>query len=141
PLPGVDSEDIGRGVPESDVEEKIATAASPRLLGIFPRGFVLGYELFDRYVLERDLARIERIYRARGYYETHVRAGRVEKTSEGHVRVTVIVQEGTRVDVGDTRIDGIAKLPLDDSAPVFAAIRKGLRKGGPFDETNFDDAK
>jgi outer membrane protein insertion porin family/translocation and assembly module TamA len=140
-IPGVDSEDIGRGVAESAVEEKIATAPSPRFLAIFPRGVVLDYELFDPYVLERDLARIERIYRARGYYEAHVRAGRVEKTSDGHVGVTVVVQEGTRVDVGDIRVEGVAELPLGDTAPVFASIRRSLRKGSAFDEENYEQAQ
>ena len=68
-------------VDSSDVEEKIATAETPRFLGLF-RGIVLEYELFDRYILERDLERIERYYRARGYYEAHARAGRVEKIDD-----------------------------------------------------------
>src|SRR5438552_3077528 len=83
-VPGVDTEGTSRGVSESAVEEKIATAESPRFLGVFPRGFVLDYEIFDRYVLDRDLVRIERFYRARGYYEAHARAGRVERTAEQH---------------------------------------------------------
>src|SRR5882757_8410911 len=128
-IPGVDTEGTRRGVAASTIEEKIATAASPRFLGVFPRGVVLDYELFDRYVLDRDLIRIERIYRARGYYESKVRAGRVERTSDGHVRVTVIVQEGSRVDVGDVRFEGVAALPIDDTAAVFAAVRRKLRKG------------
>src|SRR5262245_19632834 len=59
--PGLDNEDTHRGVQESDVEDRIATAESPRFLGVFPRGVVLDYELFDPYILERDLARIERV--------------------------------------------------------------------------------
>jgi outer membrane protein assembly factor BamA len=140
-IPGVDAEGTSRGVAASAIEGKIATAASPRFLGIFPRGVVLDYELFDRYVLDRDLIRIERIYRARGYYESKVRAGRVERTSDGHVRVTVIVQEGSRVDVGDVRFEGVADLPIDDAAAVFAAVRRKLRKGRAFDEDNFQAAQ
>src|SRR5262249_37710194 len=140
-LPGVDSEDMSRGVAQSLVEDSIATTGTSRFLGFFPRGVVLDYEYFDRFVLERDLTRIERIYRARGYYEAHVRAARVEHTSEGHVRVTVLVQEGSRVDLGDVRIDGVAALPLEDTAAIFAAIRRTLRKGNAFDETNFEQAQ
>jgi outer membrane protein insertion porin family/translocation and assembly module TamA len=140
-VPGVDTEGTRRGVPASAIEEKIATAASPRFLGFFPRGVVLDYELFDRYVLDRDLTRIERIYRARGYYEAKVRAGRVERTDNGHVRVTVIVQEGSRIDVGDIRFEGVASLPIDDNAAIFAAVRRKLRKGRAFDEDNYQAAQ
>src|SRR6266478_5832637 len=140
-VPGVDTEGTPRRVPASAIEEKIATAASPRFLGFFPRGVVLDYELFDRYVLDRDLTRIERIYRARGYYEAKVRAGRVERTDNGHVRVTVIVQEGSRIDVGDIRFEGVASLPIDDNAAIFAAVRRKLRKGRAFDEDNYQAAQ
>src|SRR6266511_3225972 len=99
------------------------------------------YELFDRYVLERDLARIERIYRARGYYEAHVRAGRVERTKDGHVKVTIVVEEGRPVDVGDVRLGGITALPLDTSAAVLAAVRKHLQSGKPFDEGEYEAAQ
>ena len=65
----------------SDIEEKMATAESPKFLGLF-RGVVYDYELFDRTVLQRDLERVERYYRARGYYEAQVRAGRVRYTGD-----------------------------------------------------------
>src|SRR5438105_1711825 len=54
-IPGVDPEGVSRGVAESEIIDKIATAASPPFLGVFPRGVVLDFELFDPYVLERDL--------------------------------------------------------------------------------------
>jgi outer membrane protein insertion porin family/translocation and assembly module TamA len=127
-------------VDSSDIEEKLATAESPRFLGLF-RGIVLDYELFDRYILERDLARIERYYRARGYYEAHARAGRVEKVDESHVRVNVVVEEGRAVTVGDLRIDGIATLPIDDAAAVLSAVRRRLRAGRAFEEERYESAQ
>jgi outer membrane protein assembly factor BamA len=139
-IKGVDTEGTGR-VKDSDIEDKIATAASPRFLGVFPRGIVLDYELFDRYVFERDLARVERYYRARGYYEAHVRAGRVEETGDGHVAVTIGVEEGPPVNVGEVRIDGVAQIPIDDAAAVFSAVRRQLRKGRAFDEDRFQKAQ
>src|SRR5882672_1791054 len=54
----------------SDVEEKLATAPSPKFFGLF-RGLVYDYEIFDRLTLQRDLARVERYYRAEGFYEAH----------------------------------------------------------------------
>jgi outer membrane protein insertion porin family/translocation and assembly module TamA len=123
-----------------EVEDKIATAASPRFLGLF-RGVVLDYELFDPYVLERDLARIERLYRARGFYEAHARAGRVEKVGPSRVRVMVVVDEGPPVTVGQIKIDGIATLPIDHAAAVLAAVRRRLRAGRNFDEERYDTAQ
>jgi outer membrane protein assembly factor BamA len=125
----------------SDVEDKIATAASPRFLGL-PQGVVVDYELFDRYVLERDLIRVERIYRAHGFYEAHARAGRVEKTSDGHVKVTIVVEEGQVVLLGDVKIEGITTLSIDDSAAVLKAVRrKKVREKQPFNEDNYDQAR
>jgi len=123
----------------SEIEDRLATAASPRFLGVL-RGVVLDYELFDPYVLERDLSRIERLYRARGYYDAHVRAGRVMKTDVGHVRVEILVDEGPVVNVGEVRFEGVAGLPLDDAAAAFAAVRR-LRHGRPFDEDRMEAAR
>jgi outer membrane protein assembly factor BamA len=124
----------------SEIQERIATAPSPKFLGLF-RGVVFDYELFDRYVLERDLARIERFYRARGYYEAKARAGRVEASGNGHVRVTVVVDEGPPVMVGDVRLEGLTALPIDDAAAVLAQVRRRPRKGRPFDEEDYEKAQ
>src|SRR3954462_3891048 len=59
-----------------DLREKLATTTTAKFLGLF-RGIVYEYSVFDRFVLERDLQRIERYYRAVGYYHARVRAGRV----------------------------------------------------------------
>src|SRR5262245_61018997 len=58
-------------VDEDDIEEKIATTPSPRFLGLF-QGVVYDYRIFNRFVLQRDLARVERYYRARGFYQARV---------------------------------------------------------------------
>src|SRR4051812_9568292 len=61
----------GTGVVDgSDIGEKLATAPTPKFLGLF-RGVIYDYEIFDRLKLQRDLARVERYYRARGFYEAH----------------------------------------------------------------------
>ena len=99
-------------VSSSDIEEKIATTQSPKFLFLF-RGVIYDYELFDRFVLQRDLARIERFYQSRGYYDAHARAGRVEYKSDNHVRVTVAVDEGQPVKVRDVKLAGLEGLPQD----------------------------
>jgi outer membrane protein insertion porin family/translocation and assembly module TamA len=124
----------------SSIEEKIATAESSRFLGLW-EGVVFDYEVFDPYVLERDMARIERFYRARGYYEAHARVARVLTTKPGHVRIVVVVEEGEPVVVGDIQVPGLALLPFDDSSAVLRAIRRRVRPGRPFDEDDFTDTE
>ena len=138
----IDSVDIEgtSKVEAAEIEDKIATAATPRFLGLF-RGVVLDYELFDPYILERDLARIERVYRARGFYEAHARAGRVQKVAQAHVQVSVVIDEGPAVTVREIKVQGIALLPIDDAAAALSAIRRRLRSGRNFDEDRYETAR
>ncbi|UQA63720.1 BamA/TamA family outer membrane protein [Polyangium aurulentum] len=93
-------------IPDKDIKGKIATAESAHpLAGVLKGVPVLGltdvlgveYERFDRFVLERDMERIERYYRARGFYDAQVRASRVRRRSDGTVRVEIVVEEGPPV--------------------------------------------
>jgi outer membrane protein insertion porin family/translocation and assembly module TamA len=124
----------------SDIEEKMATAPSPKFFGLF-RGVVYDYELFDRTVLQRDLERVARYYRARGYYEAHVRAGRVRYKSDKHVEVTVEVEEGLPVLIASAQIDGLAGLPPGDAAAVREAMEATVKPGKPFEEDRFQKAE
>ena len=83
------------------IKAEIATAETSRaLLGLV----VVEYELFDRFVLERDLARVERGYRARGFYEARARAARVLRLSGQKVRVEIAVDEGRPVSIDKVEI-------------------------------------
>ncbi len=124
-------------VDEGDVLDKIATTKSPKLLGLF-RGVIYEYALFDRFVLQRDLARVEAFYRARGYYDAHARAGRVIKTKENHVRVEIVVEEGPPVLVRGARVVGTEGLPADIVAAAKRAAERGLVPGKPFDNEAFE---
>ncbi len=105
----VDSVDVegNDAISESDIEEKIATTESPKFLQLF-RGVVYDYELFDKAVLQRDLERVERLYRARGYYEAKARAGRVRYKSDTHVEVTIetLSGKGAKISVNTMRLGG-----------------------------------
>jgi outer membrane protein insertion porin family/translocation and assembly module TamA len=128
-------------VSESDLSNKIATAPSGKFLGLF-RGVVYDYEVFDPFVLQKDLERVERFYRARGFYQAHARAGRVVYTSDNHVRVYVVVEEGIPVLVGDVRIDGIVGLPDEVQTAVLDSLRHTtLQRGERFDEDQFSNAE
>jgi outer membrane protein assembly factor BamA len=93
-------------VPEGAVTDGIATHTSDHpLAGAVERVPILSlwdrlsvdYEKLDPFVLEKDLARVERIYRARGYYEAHARAARVRADKRGRVHVEIVVDEGKPV--------------------------------------------
>jgi outer membrane protein insertion porin family/translocation and assembly module TamA len=128
-------------VSESDLASKLATTPSPKFLGVFP-GIVYDYELFDPYVLQRDLERVERYYRAHGYYEARARAGRIEEEIPAHVRVQIVVDEGRPVRVGDVRVEGIGALPVDVQASVYRAVaRSGMQRDRVFEEDDFAAAE
>jgi outer membrane protein assembly factor BamA len=129
-------------VEESDTEDKIATAETPKFLGFF-RGVVYEYEIFDRFVLQRDLARIERFYRARGYYDAKARAGRVIQKNNNHVRVEIVVEEGEPTRVTDLEIAWPAGAPVSDRIKLkaYLAAKALLPPKEPFDEDSFAKAQ
>jgi outer membrane protein assembly factor BamA len=134
--PVVSGVDI-RGVSADDrvkLEAGISTAETPRLLGFIPR--VLEYTTYDANVLARDLERIERYLRARGYYEAKVIAARVIKSGSHSVRVEIEVNQGLPVRV--TRIDpGIGALPGD--VMRAANLARHMAEDDVFDEAAFED--
>jgi outer membrane protein insertion porin family/translocation and assembly module TamA len=139
-------------VGDAEIEGSIATAQTSHLLGgVFKNVPVLGildaasveYERFDRFVLERDLARIERYYRARGFYEARVRAGRVTRRTDGRVRVEISVEEGPPVKVGRVDLewkDWSLPLAKDVTKPV-AEAKDQIKVGNRFEEAEYEKTK
>ena len=126
-------------VDPNDVLGRLATASSPRFLGIWD-GVVFDYEVFDQTLLEHDLERIERYYRARGYYEAQVTAARVVTTDSHHVRVELRVVEGTPVLIaGDVTTPGLERLPF--AAAVAANRAVTPHPGDRFDEAVYERSK
>src|SRR5438552_18527202 len=124
----------------SDVEDKLATMPSTKFLGFF-RGVVYDYELFSRAKLQRDLARVERYYRARGYYDAHATAGLVTFPKPEHVRVDIYVEEGPPVVTQPHKIEGLAEVPKAVADAVLKAADTALPQGAPFDEDKFEQAE
>ncbi len=127
-------------VATSDIEEKMASRESPKFLGLF-RGMVFDYEVFDLYVLQRDLARVERYYRARGFYKARARAGRVFYVDPHHVRVLVEVSEGPPTLIGRLDLFGLDGVDPDVAKLAKDAMRAHLKTGARFEEQKFSDAE
>ena len=125
---------------EGDVKDKIATSESPKFLMLF-RGVLFDYALFDRFVLQRDLARVEAFYRSKGYYDVHARAGRIHQISEDHVRVEVVVEEGQPVVVKTMHVDGLDGLPPAIAERARRAAVSDLPLEKPFAEEDFKKAE
>lgn len=126
-------------VDADDITDKIATTPSEKFLGLF-RGIIYEYSVFDRNVLQRDLARVEAVYREHGYYESHARAGRIYQKDEKHVDVEIVVEEGPLTKVREVRIDGLENVPKDIADIARRGAAEALPKNKPFEQTAFDDA-
>ncbi len=121
------------------IEAKIATTPTPRFLGVF-RG-VYEYSIYDRGVLQRDLERIERYYRARGFYQARARAARVVESSDDTVEIAIEVDEGPRTLVREVTISGMDGLSAEEAAAVRSAMEETVEIGEPLEEEGFEGAE
>jgi outer membrane protein assembly factor BamA len=128
-----------KDVDEEDLAEHITTRDTSRFLGIF-YGVVYDYELFDRYALRRDLARIERYMHARGYYDAVVRVARVIPDDD-KVRVTIEVIEGPPIIVESVTIEGDEEVEVRARERLRISVEKILAKGARLDEEKVDEAE
>lgn len=140
--PGEDAIDAVEleGIPslsQQEIEEGLSTRGTPKLFGLF-RG-VYEYETYDPSALAKDLERIERQLRRRGFYEAKVRAARLVRTEEDHVRVEIVVDAGQRVFIGALQTEGLAALPFDAAEKATRAIQ--LKRSDPFDEDDYEKAQ
>ncbi len=99
-------------------------------------------DVYDANLVARDLERIERFYRARGYYDVKVVAARVESVGERKVEIEVHVTPGPQVKVRNVTEDQAAllSLPPDVSLKKFPLVQK-IRSGRAFDEEMLDKRK
>jgi outer membrane protein assembly factor BamA len=121
-------------VDEEDVLDAIASDPTHKTLGLV-RMWWIDYGIYDEVIVQKDLQRVERFYRARGYYEAHVRAGRVLPNGEGAVKVEIVVEEGPVVVVGQVQQIGLDRLPPDVQNDV--RDRWTLPIGAVYDEAEY----
>jgi outer membrane protein assembly factor BamA len=127
-------------VDSGDITDRLATAASPKFLGLM-RGVVYDYAIYDESVLQRDMARVERYYRGRGFLDARARAARVTHVSADHVRVDITVDEGPPTLNRDVQLIGIDGLPEPDLRAVRKAAQAALPQGDRFDEDSYKAAQ
>ncbi|MDC3986607.1 autotransporter assembly complex protein TamA [Polyangium jinanense] len=140
-------------IPDAAIKDSIATAESAHPLGGVLQGIPIAglsdvlaveYERFDRFVLERDLTRIERYYRTRGFYEAHVEAGRVmRRKSDGKIRIEIVVHEGKPVNIRKVDLAWVDwRMPdaADVTRPVTEA-KNELPLGKRFEENSYEATK
>jgi outer membrane translocation and assembly module TamA len=107
------------------------------------------YPTFNRSVLDQDVARILRWYRARGFYEASVRDVAVDPPAAAqgkpcpsspclaHVRVEI--DEGEPIRVHGVELEGLEPLPPALQRTLREAVT--LSPGDRFDEFDYDNAK
>ena len=129
-----------RDVPADDTLDRLATTASPKFLGLF-RGIVFDYSIFDAPTLQRDLARVVRYSRGKGFFEAHARTARVVPDSTGHVRVEIVVEEGSPTLNRRTQVDGLEALSPAIAEEARAAVASAIPAGARFDEDAYRGAQ
>jgi outer membrane protein assembly factor BamA len=121
---------------DDEITERIATRPTPKFLGLFP-GVIYDYEVFNRFVLERDLQRIERLYQSRGYYKARARAAHVFR-SGSKVKVEIVVEEGKPVLLRRVDVHGIEHIPPELRQQLRASVTEALPLNEPFEEERLD---
>ncbi len=116
-----------------DVLSGLATA-QPRTLFWIERE----RDVYDSNLLSRDLERIERFYRAEGYYDVKVVAARVQPVGERQVEIEVHVTPGPRVTIRSVKSDAAAVLQLSPEATFAYAKVRPPTLGQPFTESRLD---
>lgn len=107
---------------------------------------------FNRAVFDRDLERVLRFYRARGFHDARVvrvdfrpedagrgAAGSRCEADDCQLDIVIVVEEGEPTRVARTSIQGTEGLPAPLVAALEGAVR--LRPGEPVDEALHDESK
>jgi outer membrane translocation and assembly module TamA len=98
-------------------------------------------DVYDQNLVARDLERIERFYRARGYYDVKVVAARVKVVGERKVAIEVHVTPGPRVTVRRVVKDEAGVLALDLEVGLLYKRVREPAVGEPFTEDMLDAYK
>jgi outer membrane protein insertion porin family/translocation and assembly module TamA len=123
----------------SDTEGQLATEPSTKFLFLF-QGVAYDYSVYDEAALQRDMARVERFYRSKGFLDAHARVGRV-RPNGNHVRVEIVVEEGPPMLNRNLTMVGLEGLPKEVADAATAAATGAIVKGDRFDEKKYKDSE
>jgi translocation and assembly module TamA len=117
-LPQVHSVRIqgAKQVSEGDVKERILTTEKSWIP--FSRR-----QYFDEDAWRTDLRRIEKYYRARGFYQARVVGEEVKKRGAKEVDVVASVEEGEPTRIGAVDVRGLDDLPEDDRRRLLREVK------------------
>jgi hypothetical protein len=95
---------------------------------------------YDEPVFDRDLSRIQRWYRARGFYEAKLGAVQRQPNDAAHtIDLSVDVAEGEPILVEQIAVQGIDKLDAELQRRVLRAVQ--FERNARFDEWNYEESK
>ncbi len=144
--PHIDSLDFvgAYSVDTDELEQGLATEVPSKLPAIWPLN--RGERGLDEALLARDLERVERFYRARGYYEAKVTGARVIWTGEHSVRIEIVVSEGTPVAIeagpdGGRAVQVSGLESIGEPGLVAKIIAACPQSGERLDEETYERAK
>ncbi len=96
-------------------------------------------EYFNHMEWQRDLDRIRTYYHARGYFDARIVSENIyENPEEKTVRLSITINEGSRVEVTELVVDGLEATDLN---PALLLRKISIRKGTPFSEQEYLDSK
>lgn len=121
-------------VAQDEVSEKLATRENTSFVGV-----PTTYEVYDPFVVQRDVQRIERFYRARGHFDARVRSVRVIRMEPGEVVVRFEVDEGPATKVSLVRVQRLT--PLEPVAEQAVAKAASIAPGDSFEEARYEGMK
>ena len=129
-----------RHVSEKEIADKIATDESPTFLLLF-QGVANDYSIYDESTLQRDMARVERVYRSKGFFEAHARVARVHQVRPKHITIEIIIDEGPATLNRNVTIVGLDSRPKGVTDAARSAAVGALAPGRRFDEDAFKKAE
>ena len=119
------------------VEDKdLAAAVQSQKTSALP--FTPGFRL-DADIAAKDMERIERYYRARGFYAAEVRSWRLARSHKKRASLGFVIDEGPRTRVRQLVIAGIEDLPEGDRKFVTRGLP--LEIGDLVSEFEYDETK
>lgn len=95
-----------------------------------------GTRQYEGAVVAADAARIERYYRARGFYEAKITSTTLHRGSRGRARLEFAIDEGEPSRVATLAVTGLEALPVGQQRFVTKTLP--LREGDILDESAFD---